>query len=135
MLPSTLPQHGIPQQADYVALNLERHDGEPTIYLTMGRGVLIYCNVLHTEPRPEIPPGNGGDDLYLLEKCFQMNYVVTQVIEAIGDAGVMADIYRLRQYSEKKREVQQECQCLSRLTDFLMSEWQRHYAEEKQIRA
>ena len=66
MLPDTLPQQGIPQQADYVALNVERHDGEPTVYSTMGGGAPIYCNVLHVEPRPEIPPGNGGDDLYLL---------------------------------------------------------------------
>ena len=105
MLPDTLPQRGIPQQADYMALNVERHDGEPTIYLTMG-GAAIYCNVLHAEPRPEIPPGDGGDDLYLLGEHFQMNYVVTRAIEAIGDAGVTADIYRLRRCSKKKREVQ-----------------------------
>ena len=135
MLPDTLPQRGVPQQADYVALNVERHDGEPTIYLTMGGGAPIYCNVLHTEPRPEIPLGDGGDDLYLLGKRFQMDYVVTRAIEAIGDAGVAADIYRLRRFSERKREVQQEQQRLSRLADFLTSEWQRHYREEKRIHA
>ena len=32
MLPDTLPQWEIPQQADYVALNVERHDREPTVY-------------------------------------------------------------------------------------------------------
>ena len=53
--PNTIPQQGIPQQADYVTLNVERHDGEPTVYLTMGGGMAIYCNVLHAEPRPEIP--------------------------------------------------------------------------------
>ena len=68
MLPDTLPQHRVPQQADYMALNVERHDGEPTVYSTMGGGTPIYCNILHTEPRPEIPPGDGGDDLYLLGK-------------------------------------------------------------------
>ena len=77
MLPDTLPQRGVSQQADYVALNVERHDGEPTIYSTMGGGTPIYCNVLHAEPRPEIPPGDGGDDLYLLGEHFQMDYVVT----------------------------------------------------------
>ena len=135
MLPDTLPQRRIPQQADYVALNMERHDGEPTVYSTMRGGAPVYCNVLHTKPRPKIPPSDGGDDLYLLGECFQMDYVVTWAIEAIGDAGVTADIYRLRRCSEKKREVQQECQQLSRLADFLMMEWQRHYAEEKQVRA
>ena len=70
MLPDTIPQRGVPQQADYVALNVERHDGEPTIYSTMGGGAPIYCNVLHAEPRPEIPPGDGGDDLYLLGERF-----------------------------------------------------------------
>ena len=87
MLPDTLPQRGIPQQADYVALNVERHDGEPTIYSTMGGKAPIYCNVLHAEPQPEIPPGDGGDDLYLLGERFQMDYVVTRAIEAIGDTG------------------------------------------------
>ena len=50
MLSDTLPQRGVSQQANYVALNVERHDGEPTIYSTMGGGAPIYCNVLHTEP-------------------------------------------------------------------------------------
>ena len=96
MLPDPLPQQGIPQQADYMALNVERHDGEPTIYSTMGGGAAIYCNVLHAKPRPEIPEGNGGDDLYLLGEHFQMDYMVTRAIEAIGDVGVATDIYRLR---------------------------------------
>ena len=77
MLPNTLPQRRVPQQANYVALNVERHDGEPTIYSTMGGGAPIYCNVLHAEPRPKIPPGDGGDDLYLLGERFQMDYMVT----------------------------------------------------------
>ena len=106
MLPDTLPQCGIPQQADYVALNVERHDREPMIYSTMGGGAPMYCNVLHAEPQPKIAPGDGGDDLYLLGECFQMDYVVTRAIEAIGDTGITADIYRLRQSSEKKREIQ-----------------------------
>ena len=101
----------------------------------MGGGAPIYCNVLHTEPRPEIPLGDGGDDLYLLGECFQMDYVVTRAIEAIGDAGVVADIYRLRHFSKRKREVQREHQRLSRLADFLTLEWQRHYSEEKRLRA
>ena len=54
-------------------------------------------------------------------------------MEAVEDAGVMADIYRLCRFSERKREVQQECQWLSRLADFLTSEWQQHYREEKQL--
>ena len=105
MLPNILPQQGVPQQAEYVALNVERHDGEPTIYSTMGGGTPIYCNVLHAEPRPEIPPSDGGDNVYLLGERFQMDYVVMRAIEAIGDAGVAADIHRLRRFSEKKREV------------------------------
>ena len=44
MLPDMLPQRGVPQQADYVALNVERHDGEPTVYSTMGGDAPIYCN-------------------------------------------------------------------------------------------
>ena len=124
MLPDTLSQRGISQQADYMALNVERHDGEPTVYSTMGGGAPIYCNVLHAEPRPKIPPGDGGDDLYLLGECFQMDYVVTRAIEAIGDVGVAADIYRLRRFSERKQEVQRERQRLSRLANFLTSEWQ-----------
>ena len=135
MLPDTLPQRGVPQQADYVALSVEKHDGEPTVYSTMGGGAPIYCNVLHAEPRPEIPPGDGGDDLYLLGEQFQMDYVVTQAIEAIGDAGVATDIHRLRRFSERKQEVQRERQRLSCLTDFLTSEWQWHYGEEKRIQA
>ena len=124
MLPDTLPQRGIPQQADYVALNVERHDREPTVYSTMGGGAPIYCNVLHTEPRPEISLGDGGDDLYLLGECFQMDYVVTQAIEAIGDARVATDIHRLCRFSERKHEIQQEHQWLSHLADFLTSKWQ-----------
>ena len=62
-----------------------------------------------------------------------MDYVVMRAIEAIGDVGVAADIYRLRWFSERKQEVQQEHQRLSRLANFLTSEWQRHYGEEKWI--
>ena len=62
-----------------------------------------------------------------------MEYVVTQAIEAIGDTGVVADIYRLHRSSEKKREIQWECQQLSCLTDFLTLEWQQHYTKEKQV--
>ena len=135
MLPNTLPQRGIPQQADYVALNVERYDGEPTVYSTMGGGATIYCNVLHAKPQPEIPPGDGGDDLYLLGERFQIDYVITWAMEAVGDAGVTADIYRLHRFSERKREVQREHQWLSRLADFLTLEWQQHYGKEKQLRA
>ena len=135
MLPDMLPQQGIPQQADYVALNVERHDGEPTVYSTMGGGASIYCNVLHAEPRPGIPASDEGDDLYLLREHFQMDYVVTRAIEVIGDAGVTADIYRLHRFSERKHKVQRERQRLSCLADFLTSEWQRHYGEEKWIQA
>ena len=135
MLPDTLPQRGVPQQANYVALSIERHDGKPTVYSTMGGDTPIYCNVLHVEPRPGIPPGDGGDDLYLLGERFQMDYVVMRAIEAIGDAGVAADIYRLRRFSDRKREIQREQQRLSHLADFLTSEWQWHYREEKRIRA
>ena len=101
----------------------------------MGGRTAIYCNILHAEPQPEIPPGDGGDDLYLLGECFQMDYVVTQAIEAVRDAGVAADVYRLHCFSERKCKIQQECHCLSRLTDFLTSEWQRHYGKEKWLRA
>ena len=135
MLPDTLPQRGIPQQVDYVALNVERHDREPTIYSTMGGGAPIYCNMLHAEPHPEIPPGIKGDDLYLLGEHFQMNYVITRALGALEDAGVTVDVHRLCQFSERKREVQQECQQLSHLANFLTVEWQQHYAEEKRIRA
>ena len=135
MLPDTLPQCSVPQQADYVALNVERHDEEPTVYSTMGGRAPIYCNVLHAEPWPEIPPGDGGDDLYLLGRRFQMDYMVTQAIEAIGDAGVAADIYRLHRFSERERAIQQERQKLSHLVDFLTLEWQQHYGEEKRLHA
>ena len=88
MLPDTLPQHGIPQQADYVALNVERHDGEPMVYLTMGEGAPIYCNALHAKPWPEIAPGIKGDDLYLLGDHFQMDCVVTQAIDVTAGTAV-----------------------------------------------
>ena len=42
---------------------------------------------------------------------------------------------RLRRFSERKREIQRERQRLSRLADFLTSEWQRHYGEERRLRA
>ena len=131
MLPNVLPQREMPQKADYAAVNVERHNEELTVYSTMGGTTPIYCNVLHAEPRPEIPAGDGGDDLYLLGERFQMDYVITRAIEAIGDAGVAADIYRLRRFSERKHEIQRERQRLSRLADFLTSEWQRHYGKEK----
>ena len=64
-----------------------------------------------------------------------MDYVITRAIEAVGDVGVEADIYRLRRFSERKHEIQQEHQRLGRLADFLASEWQRHYGEEKRLQA
>ena len=62
-----------------------------------------------------------------------MDGAVTRAIEAIGNAGVTADIIRLRRFSEHKREIQRECQRLGRLADFLTTEWHRHYAKERQM--
>ena len=101
----------------------------------MGGNAPVFCNVLHTEPRPEIAAGTEGDDVYLLGEHFQMDGVVTRAIKAIGDAGVMANIIRLRRFSEHKREIQREQQRLGRLADFLTAEWRRHYTEERQMRA
>ena len=39
-----------------------------------------------------------------------MDGAVTWAIKAIGDAGVMADIIRLRKFSEHKQEIQREQQ-------------------------
>ena len=63
-----------------------------------------------------------------------MDGAVTRAIEAIGDAGVMADIIRLRKFSEHKREIQRECQRLGQLVDFLTTKWRQHYAKKKQMR-
>ena len=134
LLPDPIADRGIPQRADYVAFNVEKHDGEPTVYSTMGGNAPVFCNVLHAEPHPEIAAGTEGDDIYLLGERFQMDGAVTRAIEAIGDAGVMADIIRLRKFSEHKREIQREWQRLGRLADFLTAEWRRHYAKEKQMR-
>ena len=102
MLPDSIPARGIPQRADYVAFNVKKHDGEPTIYSTLGGNNPIFCNVLHAEPRPEIAAGTEGDDVYLLGERFQMDGAVTRAIEAIGDAGITANIIRLRRFSERK---------------------------------
>ena len=91
-----------------MAFNVEKHDGEPTVYSTMGGNTPVFCNVLHAEPHPEIATGTEGDNIYLLGERIQMDGAVTQVIKAIGDTGVMADIIRLRKFSEHKREIQRE---------------------------
>ena len=108
LLPDPIADRGIPQRADYVAFNVEKHDREPTVYSTMGGNALVFCNVLHAEPQPKIAAGTEGDNVYLLGERFQMDGVVTRAIEAIGDADVMADIIRLRKFSEHKREIQRE---------------------------
>ena len=123
LLPDPIADRGIPQRADYVAFNVEKHDGEPTVYSTMGGNTPASCNVLHAEPRSEIAAGTEGDDVYLLRERFQMDGAVTQAIEAIGNTDVMADILRLRKFSKHKREIQREHQRLGQLTDFLTAEW------------
>ena len=100
----------------------------------MGGNAPIFCNVLYAEPRPEIAAGTERDNVYLLGERFQMDSMVTRAIEAMGDMGIMADIIRLRRFSEWKREIQREHQQLGWLADFLTAEWQWHYAEEKQMR-
>ena len=82
LLPDPIAVRGIPQRADYMAFNVEKHDGEPTIYLTMGGNAPVFCNVLHAEPRPEIATGTEGDDVYLLRERFQMDGAVTRAVEA-----------------------------------------------------
>ena len=64
LLPDRIADRGIPQRADYVAFNIEKHDGEPTVYSTMGGNTSVFCNVLHAEPRPKIAAGTEGDDIY-----------------------------------------------------------------------
>ena len=46
-----------------MAFNIEKHDREPTIFLTMGGNALIFFNVLHAKPRPDIAIGIEGDDV------------------------------------------------------------------------
>ena len=94
LLPDPIADRGIQQRADYVAFNVEKHDGEPTVYSTMGGNAPVFCNVLHAKPCPKIATGTEGDNVYLLGECFQMDRAVTRAIKAIGDAGVMADIIR-----------------------------------------
>ena len=53
-----------------MAFNVKKHDGEPTVYSTMCGNTLVFCNVLHAEPRPEIAAGTEGNDVYLLKECF-----------------------------------------------------------------
>ena len=50
LLPDPIVDRGIPQRANYVAFNVEKHDGEPTVYSTMGGNAPVFCNVLHAEP-------------------------------------------------------------------------------------
>ena len=52
-----------------------------------------------------------------------MDSAVTRAIETIGDAGVMADIIRIRKFSERKCKIQRERQRLGHLADFLTAEW------------
>ena len=134
MLPDPILARGIPQRADYIAFNIEKHNGEPTIYSTMGRNTSVFCNVLHAEPQPNIAAETEGDDVYLLGERFQLDRAITRAIEVISDARIMANIIRLRKFSKRKREIQRERQRLGCLADFLTAEWHRHYAEEKQMR-
>ena len=106
LLPDLIADRGISQRADYVAFNVEKHDGEPTVYSTMRGNAPVFCNVLHAKPHPKIATGTEGDDVYLLGEHFQMDGAVTRAIEAIGDAGVMVDIIRLRKFSKHKWEIQ-----------------------------
>ena len=105
LLPDPIANRGIPQRADYVAFNIEKHDGEPTVYSTMGGNAPVFCNVLHAKPHPKIAAGTEGNNVYLLGEHFQMDGAVTRAIEVIGDVGVMADIIRLRKFSEHKQEI------------------------------
>ena len=73
----------------------------PSIQLWVAT-LLFSANVLHAKPQPEIAAGTEGDDIYLHGERFQMDGTVTRVIEAIGDAGMMADIIRLRKFSKCK---------------------------------
>ena len=132
--PDPIVARGILQRADYVAFNVKKYDGESTIYSTMGGNAPVFCNVLHAETRPEIAAGTEGDDVYLLGENFQMDGVVTRAIEAIGNAGVMANIIRLRKFSERKREIQRERQRLGHFANFLTAKWHRHHTKEKQMR-
>lgn len=107
-LPDDRPERGLPQRVAYIAMNIEKHDGEPTIYSTMGGDAPRYCNVLHAEPRPDIARGDDGNDLYLLRERFQLDPIVARAVEAVGDSGVYADVYRLCCFGEKKREIQRD---------------------------
>ena len=117
-----------------MAFNIEKHNGEPTVYSTMGGNAPVFCNMLHTEPRPNIAVGTEGNDVYLLGEHFQMDRAITRAIEAIGNAGITADIIRLRRFSKQKHEIQREQQGLGRLANFLTTKWCQHYARERQMR-
>ena len=60
LLPDMITARGIPQRADYVAFNIEKHDREPTVHSTMGGNAPVFCNVLHADDMMR-PWQHGGN--------------------------------------------------------------------------
>ena len=56
LLPDPITDRGIPQRANYVAFNVEKHDGEPTVYSTMGETLPSSATYYMPNLAPRSPP-------------------------------------------------------------------------------
>ncbi|KAF8494835.1 hypothetical protein F5888DRAFT_1844657 [Russula emetica] len=74
-------------------------------------------------------------DLTLFTERLALDASVSRAVQATGDAGLQADVFRLQQIPQKKRALQHERLRLKRCAAFLQKEWGYHHNEELRIRA
>ena len=82
-----------PYRLNYVAFEVDRRYGDPSVYGTLGEGSLAYQFPLIAEPCEGPAPVVQPPDFLLLNEQFAIDPVVNRVLEAVGDMGISADIW------------------------------------------
>ena len=119
-----------PYCLNYVAFEVDRRYGNPSIYGTLGEGSPAYQFSLTAKPCKGPAPVVQPPDFLLLNKQFAIDPVVNRALEAIGDMGILADVWRYWQIPTRQRAINGRKARTRKLEEFVRNEWADTYREE-----
>jgi len=97
----------------------------------------MYKFPLVAEQQPDILQGDlspkGKVDMQLLGEHHQLDFVVNHGLEMMGDLGISADVFQLREIPKRRRALERQKETLRCLEKVVQAEWQAYYQDRKEI--
>ena len=124
-LPYRLMDHRQPELLDYVRLSLDSISNEPTTISTTGKGEPQYATPLFASPVLKDPSNTIAEDLWQespLGTGSAFDPVLNKALWMLKDAGVWADVLRMRGEDARATEFQQWDARIRCLEDFALAE-------------